>query len=97
MQTVHALRGQKIYGFIPSKDERNIIIFGGKQFSIASIDWSFDGDRKVLRLNPRVGPIICDDWLHAVVWTKEEEIAALTAHNVVQVHKHYFKFINYYH
>ncbi|XP_048485447.1 WD repeat-containing protein 6-like [Plutella xylostella] len=85
LQTEHVLRGQKIYGFIPSKYEGNVIIFGGKQFSIASIDWSFNRDRKVLRLNPRVGPIICDDWLHAVVWTKEEEIAALTAHNVVQI------------
>lgn len=80
MLKVQALSGQKIYGFRTSENSTQILVFGGKQFTVVLIDCTdFKGITKLLE------PIVCDDWLHDAVWIQKNEVAVLTAHNVVQV------------
>lgn len=78
---IHGLRGQKIYGFVSSKCETKIVVFGGKQFTV--IDLSTAGESTVFE--HLFEPVICDDWLHSTVWINNSIVAVLTAHNVVQV------------
>ncbi|CAG5002704.1 unnamed protein product [Parnassius apollo] len=76
----HVLEGQKIYGIIPIKDKSKILIFGGKQFKVIHRS---NLELRLFDFSP--GSILCDDWLHSGVWTSDNKIALLTAHNVFQV------------
>lgn len=74
------LQGQKIYGIVPYDDKSKLLVFGGKQFQI--IQRLKEGSC-LFGFLP--GSVVCDDWLHSGVWLSKENIALLTAHNVVQV------------
>lgn len=80
LQIIHTLNGQKIYAFVPSKCDRKMLCFGGKQFTILKIN-SPNEDVCVRMFEP----VVCDDWLHSAVWIDEDILALLTAHNTVQV------------
>lgn len=78
------LRGQKIYGIIPTNSKLKLLIFGGKQFTVLSLNnVSHDGDSEIFIRN--MDPIICNDWLHSGVLISDNQIVLLSAHNVVQV------------
>lgn len=77
-QRLRALHGQKIYGIVPSKFKSEIVVFGGKQFTVFTVQ-----ENGVF--NKKFDPVVCDDWLHSAMWINGEVIAVLTAHNVVQV------------
>ncbi|KAI8421384.1 hypothetical protein MSG28_009464 [Choristoneura fumiferana] len=79
LQIIHTLKGQKIYAFVPSKCEKKMLCFGGKQFTILKISGAIE-DVCVRMFEP----VVCDDWLHSAVWIDEDTIALLTAHNTVQ-------------
>ncbi|CAB3254243.1 unnamed protein product [Arctia plantaginis] len=76
-QRLQVLHGQKIYGIVPSKFKSEIIVFGGKQFTVLSVD-----ENEVLI--KKFEAVVCDDWLHSALWVYGDVIAVLTAHNVVQ-------------
>ncbi|PZC86900.1 hypothetical protein B5X24_HaOG201759 [Helicoverpa armigera] len=76
LQRLCGLHGQKIYGFVPGQCGDKILVFGGKQFTIVS-----RASEEYYRV---FEPIVCGDWLHSGIWINENEVALLTAHNVVQ-------------
>lgn len=80
------MNGQKIYGFVAAECGWKIFVFGGKQFTVVK-STALEGDALVYtRL---FEPVVCDDWIHSAVWTDEDNVALLTAHNVVQVSLRY--------
>lgn len=78
---IHALRGQKIYGFVSTKCKGKIVVFGGKQFTVITLSTSGESTA----FERLFQPVICDDWLHSAVWINNNIVVLLTAHNVVQV------------
>lgn len=76
------LKGQKIYGFVPDERLENILVFGGKQFTVFSIGTNSDDN---IIIDVLFESVLCDDWLHSAIWQSNETIAVLTAHNTVQV------------
>lgn len=79
------LNGQKIYGFKRHTDEYCFIVFGGKQFTIV-LGPELSKDCPIV-FTRQFEPVICDDWLHSVLWSPGDKntVSVLTAHNVVQV------------
>lgn len=81
---VNALNGQKIYGLVPSKCLKKILVYGGKQYTVLSIDNIHEDVEN--QIQTLFEPIVCDDWLHSALWIdRDETVAVLTAHNVVQI------------
>nr|XP_013189534.1 unnamed protein product [Amyelois transitella] len=76
LQRFRCLNGQKIYGIIPLLQSNKLLVYGGKQFVVVLEHGEF------VRL---LDPVVCDDWLHSGIWINDNEIALLTAHNVVQI------------
>ncbi|CAH2233658.1 jg10625 [Pararge aegeria aegeria] len=85
LQKTTALRGQKIYGIVPSHFESKLLIFGGKQFTISRTKLVIINDDENLVIEDDIESILCDDWLHSGVWLSKNKVAFLTAHNVVQI------------
>ncbi|CAG4928746.1 unnamed protein product [Colias eurytheme] len=79
IQRLHVLKGQKIYGIVPLKKESKILVYGGKQFTIIAVN------KEDIKFTCCFTSIICDDWLHSGIWTSNDKISLLTAHNVVQI------------
>lgn len=75
------LQGQRIYGIVPLQNDNKFLIFGGKQFATIILD-NADDNVKISQLYEK---LICDDWIHASVWSSCTDVVLLTAHNVVQV------------
>lgn len=90
LQRLVGLYGQKIYGIVPSNCGQKLLVFGGKQFMVASITSQEDvvEEKEVLRRDFEA--IVCDDWIHSAVWIDGDVVALLTAHNVIQVKSSYF-------
>ncbi|KAJ8723567.1 hypothetical protein PYW08_003479 [Mythimna loreyi] len=83
LQRLTVLNGQKIYGFVAAQCG-DILVFGGKQFTVISAVTSEQSDDGRGIYNRVFEPVVCDDWLHSAVWVDDELVALLTAHNVVQ-------------
>ncbi|KAJ8716407.1 hypothetical protein PYW07_003034 [Mythimna separata] len=84
LQRLSGLKGQKIYGFVPAQCGDIILVFGGKQFTVIFAETSEHcGDERGV-YSRIFEPVVCDDWLHSAVWVDDEQVALLTAHNVVQ-------------
>lgn len=82
VQSVNTLQGQKIYGFMPSKCGKQILCFGGKQFTVLSF---CDPSRERGDIFSRLfTPVVCEDWLHSGIWMDDDKVALLTAHNTIQ-------------
>lgn len=83
---VRGLYGQKIYGFVPTSFDGRILVYGGKQFTVISLDNLSESDQNQSeQFKSCFVPVICDDWIHSALWVDGVIIAILTAHNVVQV------------
>ncbi|KAJ0183062.1 hypothetical protein K1T71_001038 [Dendrolimus kikuchii] len=82
IERIHALNGQKILGVVPNECGSKILVYGGKQLTVINVDSNTNGDisNKFIKL---FEPIVCDDWLHAAIWSDNTAVL-LTAHNVVQ-------------
>ncbi|CAD0201984.1 unnamed protein product [Chrysodeixis includens] len=84
LQRLCGLNGQKIYGFVPSQYGGEVLVFGGKQFTVVSLSEPEQCSEGTDLLRRLFEPIVCDDWLHSAVWVNNDVVALLTAHNIVQ-------------
>ncbi|RVE43646.1 hypothetical protein evm_011686 [Chilo suppressalis] len=84
LHRLQCLNGQKIHGLVPNEVRDYVLVFGGKQFSVLSLECpkSDEDDLRVARI---VEPVVSIDWLHSAAWMKDDTMAVLTAHNIVQV------------
>ncbi|XP_050348246.1 WD repeat-containing protein 6 [Nymphalis io] len=83
IQKIKIFNGQKVHSVEYLKCESKFLIIGGKQFSI--IELIFNCDEDAVSEQQIVCSILCNDWLHSGTWISKEEVAVLTAHNVVQI------------
>lgn len=85
MQKICTLRGQKIYGIVPSHCFSKLLVFGGKQFTVLTLNDASELEDNCELFHREMEPIVCDDWIHSGIWLSNDKVALLSAHNVVQV------------
>lgn len=83
-ERIKVLNGQRIYGIVPSKCNKKILIYGGKQFSVLSVEDCEEHETKK-KFSKLFESLVVDDWILSGVWLDDEVLALLTAHSVIQV------------
>ncbi|CAH0720267.1 unnamed protein product, partial [Brenthis ino] len=85
MQKICTLRGQKIYGIVPSRCFSKLLVFGGKQFTVLTLNDASELEDNCDLLLRETEPLVCDDWIHSGIWLSNDKVALLSAHNIVQI------------